>query len=230
MVRGVNARGFAKYDRWSGAFWPIVIVLSVASAAAVFYAVNVRSSADYYAKELSGRAEKTFSLEEELAERERRLMAVVERLKKERSAKKEAKRELESLIEEKKQLEVKVREYADRIARGEPEIVVITKQYVTSASGQPVVEARAPKAPSGEVRRPSVDGRILMVDKENLFVTIDLGGAEGIKLADVLSVYRDNKFIGSIRANRIDQEKSVAYILPGWQRVEFRENDSVQMR
>jgi len=75
-----------------------------------------------------------------------------------------------------------------------------------------------------------MDGKILRVDKAGSLVEVNLGVANGIKRADILSVYRDNIFVGSIRADKIEEEKCVACILPGWRHAEFRENDAVKMR
>jgi hypothetical protein len=47
-------------------------------------------------------------------------------------------------------------------------------------------------------------------------------------LGDFLSVYRNDKFMGKVRVEKIEENSSTAVILPLWKDVEFKENDVIK--
>lgn len=73
-----------------------------------------------------------------------------------------------------------------------------------------------------------VTGNILVVNKEFGFVVVDLGRKDDLKLGDVLSVYRGTELIGKVQVERLEQEISIASLLPDWRKAEFKENDVVK--
>ncbi|MDP2939962.1 MAG: hypothetical protein Q8O13_07790 [Candidatus Omnitrophota bacterium] len=66
------------------------------------------------------------------------------------------------------------------------------------------------------------------MDKEHGFIVVDLGNDNNLKLGDVLSVYRDNQFIGKAQVEKIEEKSSAAVILSDWHGVEFKEDDTVK--
>jgi hypothetical protein len=70
-------------------------------------------------------------------------------------------------------------------------------------------------------------GRVLSVDKESEFVVCSLGVNQGIKLGDLLSVYRGDQYLGDIKISRMQDEMSAAdFVLPLSSR-KVRKNDIV---
>ncbi|MDP8229743.1 MAG: hypothetical protein P9L93_01410 [Candidatus Gorgyraea atricola] len=72
------------------------------------------------------------------------------------------------------------------------------------------------------------NGKISRTLRKNSF-RIDLGTADDIKKGDILSVYRDGKFIGKAEASRIKETSATASILSDWHGVEFKKNDEVRI-
>jgi len=67
-----------------------------------------------------------------------------------------------------------------------------------------------------------------MVNREYDFIVADLGRGDNVKLGDVLSVYRNEKFIARVQVERLEENICAAAVLPGWQNVEFNESDEVR--
>jgi len=61
----------------------------------------------------------------------------------------------------------------------------------------------------------ALDGRILSVDLETEFVIVSLGKVDGLAIGNVLSVYRNENYVGDIKITRLQSEMSAAdLILP----------------
>jgi predicted RNase H-like nuclease (RuvC/YqgF family) len=77
---------------------------------------------------------------------------------------------------------------------------------------------------------PSVEGRILVVNKEHGFIVIDLGAKNNLELGTLLSVYQDESFIAKARVDRIYPNVAAATILPQWRGVNIsKENCLVKI-
>ena len=70
-------------------------------------------------------------------------------------------------------------------------------------------------------------GKVLSVDKEAEFIVCNLGLKQGIKAADVLSVYRGEEYLGDVRVSRVQDELSAADIIPPFSSRKVRKNDVV---
>lgn len=75
--------------------------------------------------------------------------------------------------------------------------------------------------------RPGTTGRILVVDPKWDFVVLNIGEKEELKPNGVLMVSREGKLIGKIKVSRVQQDRSIANILPGWKLQELMEGDTV---
>ena len=76
--------------------------------------------------------------------------------------------------------------------------------------------------------RPLLYGNILDVDGEYPLIVINLGDVDNVKRGDILSVYRNKEFIGSVRIAKSDSKCSIGYILDAWQHLEFKVGDEVR--
>lgn len=147
--------------------------------------------------------EKGLALEKELQDKKRQIKYTVEKLRKQISARQEAEAQLIMTMKEKRILETKLRKFTAAFKTVELDRIVI-KPVSTLA------------------------GKVLVVDKKFAFIVVDLGRANNLKLGDILSVYRNDKFIGRVEVEKVEEEISAAAILPTWQDVEFKENDEVR--
>jgi chromosome segregation ATPase len=61
----------------------------------------------------------------------------------------------------------------------------------------------------------ALNGRILSVDTETEFVIVSLGEKDGLAVGNVLSIYRNENYVGDIKITRLQSEMSAAdLILP----------------
>lgn len=75
---------------------------------------------------------------------------------------------------------------------------------------------------------PSLQGRVMVVNREFDFVILDLGKEDNLKVGAILSIYRQDKLIARVQVERVDEQLSAAAILPQWKNAEIKENDIVR--
>jgi hypothetical protein len=74
---------------------------------------------------------------------------------------------------------------------------------------------------------PPVSGKILVVDPKWQFVVLDLGVNHGLRPRGVLFISRDGKRIGKARLVQVEENRSIANILPDSDLADVREGDYV---
>jgi hypothetical protein len=73
-------------------------------------------------------------------------------------------------------------------------------------------------------------GHILSFDTDADFVIFNLGLKQGVKPDDVLSVYRENEYLGDVKATHVLDEMSAADSIPPFSIKEVRKNDTVVLK
>jgi len=154
-------------------------------------------------KELNTEKRKRFALETEIEEKEEQIRLSLSRLQKEIVARRETEAQLVITMKEKGILEAKISKLTKKTGVFELERIVVKTT-------------------------PVLVGRVLMVNREYDFIVADLGRGDNVKLGDVLSVYRNEKFIARVQVERLEENICAAAVLPGWQNVEFNESDEVR--
>lgn len=155
-------------------------------------------------KELDSGKEKICLLEKQLEEKSRQMQLAMDRIAIETAAKTMLNKKLTLAIKDKDALEEKLNRFNFASQPVELERIVI--KQVSDA----------------------LVGKVIKVDKKYAFVVLDLGNRDNLKVVDILSVYRSNKFIGKVRVERLEDDRSAAIILPEWQNTQFREGDEVR--
>ena len=154
-------------------------------------------------KELNTEKRKRFALETEIEEKEEQIRLSLSRLQKEIVARRETEAQLVITMKEKGILEAKISKLTKKTGAFELERIVVKTT-------------------------PILVGRVLMVNREYDFIVADLDRGDNVKLGDVLSVYRNEKFIARVQVERLEENICAAAVLPGWQNVEFNESDEVR--
>jgi hypothetical protein len=75
---------------------------------------------------------------------------------------------------------------------------------------------------------PGLQGRIVSINPEWRFVVIDLGW-DVINIGDIVSIFRDDSFLGKARVERVQEQVSAASLLPEWVETEVQVNDVVRI-
>ena len=197
-------------------FWRSVIIILLITST-VFYILQARESALRISMQnalskaveekrvLGSKLLETISgLDKELKARERQIRVTLDRLEEEITTRRNIEARLLMSLEENRILKSRVIRHVRSPKTIELERIVIVN--VAAA----------------------FEGKILAVNKEYSFVVVDLGRADDIRLGDILSVYRDDNFVGSVKVEKVEDNVCTASILPSWKNEEFKEDDEVK--
>ena len=66
------------------------------------------------------------------------------------------------------------------------------------------------------VEMPGLKGKVVSVDPKWEFVVLDVGASQGAKEGGLLLVRRGDKLVGKVRIVSVDDNRSVANVLPAW--------------
>lgn len=138
----------------------------------------------------------------------------VAQLEAERSA---LQHQLGELEEAKDQLEARF----NALAQPEVELgkVVVNGDQPSGAS---------PVRPAGSVAGTSLDGQVVVVNREYDFIVMNIGRNHGLLIGQEFQVVRDNQILGRVKVEKVYDELSAAAILPESQKSSIREGDAVR--
>jgi len=155
-------------------------------------------------------------------ERSQKLGQLYEQKQQEEAAKAEAieKSRLEEVTQKNNSEEVSPEESENRGIELE-EIVIVPNQLTQL---EPIVEEAVSALAT------ALNGRILSVDIETEFVIVSLGEKDGIVVGNVLSVYRNDNYVGDIKVTRLQSEMSAADLVLPLSIVNVRKNDLVKTK
>jgi chromosome segregation ATPase len=66
---------------------------------------------------------------------------------------------------------------------------------------------------------PGYNGKVVSVNEDNNFVIVDIGESAGVKLGEVLSVYRDSKYVARLEVIQVRKDISAADIKEQWSKI-----------
>jgi len=75
-----------------------------------------------------------------------------------------------------------------------------------------------------------IKGRILSVDIETGFVIVNLGTQDGLSIGNILSIYRNENYVGDIKITRLQSEMSAADLILPLSVGKVRKNDQVKTK
>ncbi len=191
--------------------WPTVAILLVLCF--TFYTQKEKEKSIRIAKEteLLRTIEAKKVVENKLTEVEKQIIArdeqiklTLDKLEKEVTVRKDLEAQLVTVVKEKQDLVTQIEELSAKL----PENIELEKIVIKTSTG--------------------LKGKILSYDKNNNFVVTDLGSQNNLKLGDILSVYRDDVFVGRVQIEKFEGTSSAAVVLSPWKNIEFKENDVVK--
>lgn len=195
-------------------FWPSMIIFLGTCIAFYGQKENEKSLRIVKEVELMRTIEAKRVMENKLTEAEKQIIArdkeiklALDQLEKEITARKDLEVQLVTVVQEKQNLTAQIEELTAKLPQ--PRGPIELEEIVIKTS-------------------PELKGKILSYDREQTFVTIDLGNQSNLKLGDVLSVYRDDLFLGKVQVEKLEEETCAAVILNPWKNVEFKEDDMVK--
>jgi len=155
-------------------------------------------------EEFAAEKKRSLALEKEVEGKDRQMQLTLDKLEKEIASRHKVEDQLVIVMKEKKVLEAKVTRFSETPRKA----IELEKIVVKSV--------------------PGLTGEVLVANKEHAFIVVNLGRADNLRLGDILSVYRNDKFIGRAQVQRMEEKMTAATVLPDWEDVEFKENDKVR--
>jgi hypothetical protein len=73
----------------------------------------------------------------------------------------------------------------------------------------------------------ALKGKVLVSDPKWNFVVVNVGGDQGVLEFGELLVNRNGRLVAKVRVSKVQKDRSVANIMPGWQLGEVMEGDQV---
>ncbi len=92
--------------------------------------------------------------------------------------------------------------------------IVVNPQATTT----PPPEAAA--TPSAEVPSTGFNGHIVSVNEDNHFVVLDIGEEAGLRLGQLLNVYRDSQYIGQVQVIQLRKNIAAADLKSQWTKIQ----------
>lgn len=116
--------------------------------------------------------------------------------------------QLKELESKKVELETKIKdlETQSKSAVELGEIIVSPEDTVSARESKSPAE----KDPSKKTPGLSLEGKVLVINKDYNFLVINLGSKDGVDLDDIFSVYHDNKYIGDVKVEEVHDAMSAA--------------------
>lgn len=136
--------------------------------------------------------------------------------------------QLKELLAKKDDLEKKVKKFEEE-AQASSQSVELGKVVVAPEAAAPAAGAVKPSAEKQPVKNAvaASEGKVLVVNKDYNFAVINLGAKDGINLGDVFSVYRENKYLGDIKVEKVHESMSAAGFLSSGMQDKTIEGDKV---
>lgn len=138
--------------------------------------------------------------------------------------------QVKDLSSKKSELEKKIKALEAQVQPGPDQSVELGKVVVTPEGAQAPAVSSGAKPAEKESARPIVassEGKVLVVNKDYNFAVINLGSKDGIVLGNVFGVYRDNKYLGDVKVEKVHDSMSAAGFVSADMQNKVSEGDRV---
>ena len=118
----------------------------------------------------------------------------------------------------------------DRLNDAHEEIAAITgeKEILIRQLDQIKYELSRFVGPNQKVvMRDGIEGSILSVDPDWGFVVINVGEQDGVRENGELMVSRGGKLVGKVQISSVENDRSIANVMPGWLQTDIQVGDEV---
>lgn len=135
---------------------------------------------------------------------------------------------LVTLDSDKKDLEIKIKDLEEKSQGVELGTIVVSPEAATTDNVKGKKKAKAVKeikeiAPAEK----SLEGKVLVVNKEYNFVVINLGSKDGVGLGQVFSIYLGNSYIGDVKVEKLHDNMAAAGFTSEDTKAKVKEGDKV---
>lgn len=120
-----------------------------------------------------------------------------------------AQAQLKEIESKKAQLEVKIKDLEAQ-AQGVELGTIVVGAEGSGVSGQVTSSLSIEQPIIEKAITSSLEGKVLVVNKDYNFAVINLGSKDGVNAGDVFALYHNNKYIGDIKVEKIHESMSAA--------------------
>jgi len=128
-------------------------------------------------------------------------------------------KQLKSLEYSKSELELRIKELEDNSASdvelGKIEVKTDTKKGKQAETAVAPAKKKQPRKAALQEQ----EGKVLVINKEYNFAVINLGSKDGVRIGDVFSAYRDSRYIGDLKVEKVHDSMAAA----GFQQSELKD-------
>ncbi len=181
-----------------------------------------------------------FLHEEKAKEADEKINGLLDELELEKGLREEAKTENAALKEALTgESQAKEKFQADLTA-AQAQVTNLEEKLKAQEAKQAELEAKVKTMDEAEAKIPEVElekivvnpgeisaGKIISLNNENNFATINLGQDSGLAVDTILSVYRGDKYLGDIKVTRVEAAASVADFVAPFTSKQAKKNDKV---
>lgn len=132
------------------------------------------------------------------------------------------------LDSDKKGLELKIKDLEEKSAGVELGKIVVNPEPAKAVN--PKGKKKAPEVKVNKEVLPaekSLEGKVLVVNKEYNFVVINLGSKDGVKMDQVFSIYRGNNNMGDVKVEKLHDSMAAAGFISEDTKNKVKEGDKV---
>lgn len=136
--------------------------------------------------------------------------------------------QLKNLEDKKSELENKVKEMEEMKEQKVELGTIVVGQQEPVAVESPLPQEKKNKAP--QQPSSSLEGKILVINKDYNFAVINLGSKDGVNINDNFCVYHKNKYLGDIKIEKVHDSMSAANFVSPDIKDKVREGDKVVIK
>jgi peptidoglycan hydrolase CwlO-like protein len=191
--------------------------------------------------ELKGSRQSISELQTRLQEAKSKIEALNNDLQQEKIAKLEAQERIEALNAELNQqeairadLEKKLTDAGDEIRKAQSRLKELDSEKIALESRLKELEIKSQqqRVELGTIvvspeKPATLEGKVLVVNKDYNFVVINLGSKDGVSLGDAFSIYQDDQHIGEVKVEKVHEAMSAAGFVSDDIKDKVKEGDKV---
>lgn len=192
---------------------------------------QISELSDEINKEKASKAEALSNLEQikqEIEEQRTLKLDLESKLSQAQNEVKSMQSKLVVLDSNKKDLELKIKDLEDKSTGVELGKIVVNPEPVKADNVKGKKKAAAVKVANEAVSaEKSLEGKVLVVNKEYNFVVINLGSRDGVGLGQVFSIYQGKNLIGDVKVEKLHDSMAAAGFILDDTKNKVKEGDSV---
>jgi len=193
---------------------------------------RLRQDMDRSRQELTQAVEQQQTLTRSIEEREQQMGQLKQSLEQAQQQAQAATSQVAALEQERSTLKDQLAQLEDSKSQLETRLNDMAQPAVelgkVVVNGDQAAAAPSPVLPAPSTKAVTLDGQVVVVNREYDFIVMNLGRNHGLSVGQEFQIVRDNQVLGHVKVEKVYDELSAAAILPDSQKSSIREGDAVR--